>query len=309
MPTRPDIPNFLYVGAAKCASTWIYRTLQAHPQVFIPPAKEIFFFDREFHRGLDWYRSFFTDASSKQMRVGELSHFYLYSREVAQQIAMILPKAKLLACVRNPIHRAWSAYLFKKRNGLTSADFFGAAQEDPRIIAYGCYAEHVHFYCRLFASDQFRVLVFDDLEADPVAFARDIYTYLGVDPGFNNPFSRRKELVASRPRSARVAAFTRRAARVVRKLGFPNLVGHTKRSMLVRNLLYAPLSPEQKERMSLDTWKQLAKLYAGDVDQLSQILRRDLSHWLRPPESLVQSGSMSVNGVLAPTESSNAKAS
>ena len=215
-----EVPNFLYVGAAKCASTWIFRSLQAHPQVYVPPAKDIFFFDREYHRGLEWYRSLFADAGPRHIRIGELSHFYLYSNEVARRIHETLPSAKLIACLRNPIRRAWSAYLFKKRNGLTSADFETALANDPEMMTRGLYAEHIANYQGLFANDRFKIFLYDDLEAAPVEFGRSLYSFLDVDPEFDNPFAQRRVLSASRPRSAIVAAFTRRAARLRVSSGF-----------------------------------------------------------------------------------------
>jgi len=283
MASPGQIPNFIYIGAAKCASTWIFRSLQAHPQVYVPPAKDIFFFDREYQRGIGWYQSFFEPAKAHHIRVGELSHFYLYSQEAAQRIRENLPWVKLLACVRNPIRRAWSAYLFKKRNGLVSCDLETALADDPRMIEHGLYSSYVSYYTELFGDAQFKVLVYDDLEADPVEFGRCLYELLGVDPEFQNPFANQKVLPASEPRSAPVAALTRRAARLVRRLGLANLVGRIKSSNVVTGMLYVPLENGRQERISSEQWERLAEPFTDDINRLSQLLGRDLTHWLQRP--------------------------
>lgn len=51
-------PNFLYIGGYKSGSSWIYEALREHPQVFVPPAKDIQFFDVYYDKGIKWYLSF-----------------------------------------------------------------------------------------------------------------------------------------------------------------------------------------------------------------------------------------------------------
>ena len=70
----PD-PTFLYIGAARAGSSWMYEILREHPDVFVPLAKDIYFFDKHYDRGLQWYRSFFASAGGRRA-IGELSHDY-----------------------------------------------------------------------------------------------------------------------------------------------------------------------------------------------------------------------------------------
>ena len=69
-PAAVRLPNFLYIGTSKAGSTWIYHVLAEHPQVFIAPAKGVYFFDAHFDRGLDWYGDHFRKARD-EMIVGE----------------------------------------------------------------------------------------------------------------------------------------------------------------------------------------------------------------------------------------------
>jgi len=278
-----NMPDFLYLGAAKSASTWMFRSLKAHPQVFVPPAKEIFYFDRQYHRGLKWYQSFFAAEGAANRRIGDISTSYFYSDAAAERIRATLPGAKLFACVRNPILRAWSSYLFKRRNAKTSADFATALADDPAMCRLGLYSEHIVRYRNLFPAERLKVFVYDDLKQDPVQFGRELYSFLDVDPTFVNPFAHQRVLAASRPRSTAAAALAKRAARWARKLGFANFVGRVKSSRVVTGALFVPLEEASRERIPREAWDRLADYFAEDVDRVSKLLGRDLSHWLTPP--------------------------
>ena len=283
MVTDVKMPDFLYIGAPKCASTWIFQTLKAHPQIYVPPAKDIFFFDRQYHRGIEWYQSFFASVGAEHCCSGELSTSYLYSESAAGRIRETLPCAKLMACVRNPIARAWSAYLFKKRNGMTAFDFQATLADDPKIMEWGLYSKYLAHYRELFGEERFRVFVYDDLQQNPVQFRQSLYFFLGVNPAFENPITQRKVLPASRPRSAAVAALAKRGARLARSLGLANLVGRLKSSSVLSSALYVPLEERLQERMSQEQWDRLATYYAEDIARVSALLGRDMGHWLKRP--------------------------
>jgi hypothetical protein len=283
------LPDFLYIGAPKCASTWIFRTLQAHPQIFVPPAKEIFFFNRQYYRGLEWYSSFFAEAGEKYDCVGELSTSYLYSDEAARRIQTVMPSVKLMACVRNPIARAWSAYLFKKRNGMTP-DFKTALATDEKITRWGLYSTHLARYQEMFGHDRFKVFVYDDLKQDPEQFRQSLYRFLNVDLDVKCPVAARKVLPASQPRLFAAAALAKRGARLARRLGLQNLLGRMKSSRVVLGMLYKPFDEGSQEKMPPEVWDRLAAYYAEDIARVSNLLGRDLQYWLNRPAS-TESGS------------------
>ena len=80
-------PNFLFIGPDKTGSSWLYQILRGHPECHVPELKDIYFFDRFYARGLDWYLSLFDSAAPGARAVGELSHDYLFSPAAAERIA------------------------------------------------------------------------------------------------------------------------------------------------------------------------------------------------------------------------------
>ncbi|MCC6682294.1 MAG: sulfotransferase [Phycisphaeraceae bacterium] len=278
------LPNFLFIGAAKCGSTWVYRALRAHPQVFVPPAKDVYYFDRYYHKGPHWYESFFRHVPPEALAVGELSHDYLFSPEAAQRIHHDLPGVKLLAMLRDPIERAWSAYLFQKRNGTAGRDFDQTLERSPNILQRGRYVEALEVYLNRFGSERLMVSLFDDLKADPVKLARDIYSYLGVDETFEFTAARERALGASAARIGLVGAAVKRMSWAARQMGMANLIGRVKDSAAVQRMLYRPLDARQREaegRLTDSQKQRLCEYYQSDVDKLSRLLGRDLSHWLQ----------------------------
>lgn len=114
------LPNFLIIGARKAGTTSMYYYLQAHPQVYMSPEKELKFFvpEKNWTRGVAWYEQYFDEAGDA-IAIGEASPSYTRyprSRGIPALIAEVLPKARLIYLVRHPVDRMVSHYLANLRN-------------------------------------------------------------------------------------------------------------------------------------------------------------------------------------------------
>jgi hypothetical protein len=113
------LPDFLIIGAQKCGTTFLYQLLVQHP--FVKPAfgKEIHYFDLNFGRGDNWYRSHFPLQVRKNRRyiTGEASPYYLFHPHAARRASTVLPRAKLIVLLRNPVDRALSHYQHQMMRG------------------------------------------------------------------------------------------------------------------------------------------------------------------------------------------------
>jgi hypothetical protein len=271
------LPNFLFIGADKSGSTWLHRILAAHPQCYVPPCKDLYFFDRYFGRGLEWYASFFRDAPESATAVGELSHDYLYSELAAQRIAEVLADVRLVVFLRNPVERTFSEYLYLIRSGLTKDPLRSALQRFPEAIEHSRYSQYLDPYFKLFGRERLGIFLFDELQADPRRFARRIDTFLGIDFIDALPYEERV-LPASRPRSSFLARVAKDGATFARRLGFPGLVGTLKQNRLTR-FLYVEYADDERPRLSEDDRAWLWRHVADDVHRLELLLSNDLSAW------------------------------
>jgi hypothetical protein len=274
-PTALRIPNFLYIGASKAGSTWIFGVLARHPDVYLAPGKGLYYFDGHFQYGRDWYLSRFAEADGQAV-VGEISHSYLYSAEACGRIAELNPHIRLMVCAREPVERAFSAYLDGIKNGQFDMPFEEALKEIPSLIDRGRYATHLQPYLERFGREQIHIALFDDLKADPQRFATQMFEFLGVAPLALTPREMQKMMPAARPRSKPLAALAKKGSAFSKKIGLRQLRGRIKRSRWIRNLLYSPYRDEDKPRVSEGTRQRLREIFRPEVETLGEILGQDL---------------------------------
>jgi hypothetical protein len=271
-------PNFLFIGPDKTGSSWMYEVFKQHPNCYVPQCKDIYFFDRYYSRGLDWYFLFFQDADTSHLAVGELSHDYLFSPIAARRIKNDLPDVKLLTCLRHPVDRTFSHYLFMIRSGRTQESFESALENYPELINNSLYYKHLNEYFNCFEKQQIKVLLFQDLKIDSVQFSKQIFDFLNVPFVADINYSQ-EVLSASKPRSFAIARLAKTGANLARDLGFTNTLGRVKQSKLTR-FLYKPLSSKEKPKMTTDTVTYLLKAFRQDTLLLQDLLQTDLSDWL-----------------------------
>jgi len=138
-------PSFLIVGAQRCGTTSMFKTLRQHPAVIAPPLqKGIHYFDKNYAEGPGWYRSHFPLRAAARLRgrgdadtpiTGESSPYYMFHPLAADRIARDLPGVRLIVLLRDPVERAISAYTHEKARGFETETFERALELEPERIA------------------------------------------------------------------------------------------------------------------------------------------------------------------------------
>ena len=270
MQDRPI--NFLIIGAAKCATTWLQRSLQNSPDIFMP-GPELHFFSREFERGLDWYKAQFADARSQTL-LGEKSNSYLTEPVAAERIHAAFPQARLIVQMRDPVERAYSDYCMLFRRGEVSGrvdqylDPETAAND--RFIDHGRYARHIRRFFDFFPPEQILLLFYEDIRTDPVQQLRRVADHLGHQEDLAAPLA---EKVKDRT-AHMVPLRIRDALRPLRPILDP--VRDTKVLRLLREVIAQPI---QYPPLSDKTAQNLRRYYERDISDLEDIAGRDLAIW------------------------------
>jgi hypothetical protein len=303
-----SLPNFLIIGAAKAGTNALYHYLRQHPQVYMSPWKEPKFFAFESEADLGFraangrdapvnasvildqaeYEELFDDAGDEELARGEASTHYLYVERSPGRIKELIPDAKLIAVLRNPVDRAFSSYQHLVRDDLEPLDFGAALDAEPQRIAehyaylyrytdMGFYSEQLDRYEKTFPENQLCVLLYDDLRSDPEGTCRRIFSFLGVDedfiPDMSGEYNRsgvpksrfmHRLFNPSAPMKRRLWNVTPRFAR--ERL----LDAQTK--MVNRNLQRQTMPEPERDR--------LRDVFREEVGRLEARLDRDLSHWL-----------------------------
>ena len=261
-------PDFIFIGPDKSGSTWIHRVLQWHPEVFVAESKELEFFDRYYSRGLDWYLSFFRDATAQHRVRGEVCHNYLFFPEACMRIHDHFPHARLMVCLREPVERAFSAYLYMIRQGRVSGTFEQALRSMDELVDHGCYASHLEPYIEKFGAGKIFPGVFDELQRSPARFAAEMFEFLGVSPLALPENLQGKSLAAAKPRSTVAAKTAKQAALLLRALGFPRLVTRIKTMPVIQKALYKEYDETSKPVPREQTVRELKVRFAPEVQRL-----------------------------------------
>ncbi len=203
---RP-LPDFLILGAQKAGTTALYAYLRWHPRITGPSWKEVSYFDRHFARGARWYRGQFPNRlRARGKLVGEASPSYLFHPQVPERVRALLPGARLVALLRDPVDRAFSQYQHEVALGRESLSFEDAlAREDGRTrgevermvgdpryfsrewwthtyFARGLYAEQLERWYAAFPREQLLVLATEEYAARPAETYAEVLRFLGAPP-------------------------------------------------------------------------------------------------------------------------------
>jgi hypothetical protein len=287
---RADIlPNFLVLGAQRCATSWLYFCLKEHPDIYLPHVKELHYFDSHYDKGVEHYRRYYR-LWRGQKAIGDITPSYIYKEEAAARIASDLPAARLIVIFRDPAERAFSEYKMYRRNGAVRCDFETAIVQDRQYIERGFYYSQLMHYLNSFPREKILVLIFEDLEKDPVAYLQKIFTFLGVREDFvptlaHDPLPSESLTGGWQAPASMLSDFARK------RLGLGFFVDAYTRSPVsalsdrlfrrYRPALDDRAKPRQADRlvMSDDTRALLGRAFKDEKEKLAILLGRELSAW------------------------------
>ena len=295
------IPNFLYIGTSKAGSTWTFKVLGWHPQIWTFPGKNVGFFSSRMEEGWDWYLSQF-QPEPHHRAVGEISHSYLVSADAPQRIHEHLPQVKMLVCLRDPVQRTFSDYLDGVKNGKFTGSFEEELERIPALIDRSRYGTQIQRYLKLFDRSQLHIGSFDELVSAPSQYAAQMFEFLEVDPLEIPESLRGKVMPAGIPRSRGLASTAKRLSRLSRRIGLNALRGKVKTSRTIRNLLYRPYDDGARPKMAPATESRLRDMMANEVQLLDEVAGTDFCRlWGYPPKdtNAAQVGSQPRTSVFA----------
>lgn len=226
-------PNFMFVGPMKAGTTWIYNYLESRGDVCLPKkVKETFYFERNYHRGNDWYDRFFQhfDANEHKWIIEVAPSLFHFSSSAAKKMHNGLGDIPLVVTLRDPVLRAWSHYRHMCRYGYTNEPLQKAVKKFPAIVDASCYAARLDEWSAHFS--KIDVIWQEDLAQDSGAFARRLCTimelpYKAVGVEIDRPINQ-----AASPRSFHLARAGRIASHKMRSWGLYGVVNAAKKTGL-----------------------------------------------------------------------------
>jgi hypothetical protein len=299
------LPDFFVAGAPKAGTTALHAALARHPSLYMSAVKEPKFFltdgppptrggpgDARTYLEHVWrredYEALFDPAPPGSLR-GESTPFYLYRRSAQDRIRALVPEAKLIVILRDPVERAHSNWTHLWSAGLDPVGNFVAAcaEEERRIAAgwadfwhytsLGRYGEQLERLYSVFSTDQVFVLRYRGLVENPAQVLDRICAFLGVEQGVIAEVPR--ENVTAHPQRSLRHHVVSRALRVTSAASRALPTAATMAESLER-ILQRDGSPRQPL-----TWEQRQALlpkFESDIRLLEVITCDDYSDWLLP---------------------------
>lgn len=262
------VPNFIYIGTGKAGTTWLFQVLQAHPQIFVTPVKETNFFDLNFGRGLEWYRTFFKDASG-QTAIGEISHRYIHCPDAARRIRETLGEVKLIVGLREPIDYCVSDFLFTVRNGRFAGDLRQWCREgfDWSTVRY---KDMLEPFLKEYPVERIHVYNFDLVAHAPDRLISNICRFLDVDE-----IPLRHEVVgkvnaAARARVPAIAGLVNRTSKFLKRRGGQRIIAFVKRQAIVQRALFRQIDQSDRPNMPADLKAEMRAYARPHLEWLDQ---------------------------------------
>ncbi len=238
------------------------------------PAKDLYFFDRYYDKGVEWYSAHFARATARHRVVGEVCQDYLFHPDAAERIATVLGRARFMVTLRDPVDRAFSSYLYMLKMGQQPGTFAQALDSRPDLVDHGRYGSGLERFVDRFGAGSIYVGVFDDLVADPRRFISDLLGWLEVEPMELTQELLGTRLPASQARAAWLSRTVRRVADWTRERDGAELVGRVKRAPLVHQVLYRPL--EEKPQIQAADAAYIQSQLAAELTKVEGAFGVDL---------------------------------
>lgn len=302
------IPNFFIVGAPKCGTTALYEYLRTHPNIFMPNQKEPHYFTQDYPKrpfkpsSLDEYLKLFQESSHEHLAIGEASTGYLYSPVAINNIYKFNKDAKIIVMLRNPVEMVYSLHSELLLNlNENEPDFEKAwrlqdsrrkGQNIPKccykpslpLLQYAKvakYSAQIERLFNIFPREQIKVILFDDFKKSTRSIYEDVLAFLEV------PSDGKTEFPIVNPHTTvhfRLLKYIIRRINILFIIKFKKIIGMENDIIVpkILTLLSATNGKmEQRKSLSSSFRSELINEFKDDIEKLSLLLNKDLSHWLK----------------------------
>ncbi len=207
------LPDFLVIGTKRGGSSSLWELVSSHPLVARSWRKEVGYFAREARRGLRWYRAHFPLRATQRLMsrirghhciTGESDPDYLFHPAAPRLVHDLLPHAKMIAMLRNPVDRALSDYHLEVRHGLETLPleeaidaeaerlkgevekvlenptYFSPDFYDHSYLARGVYVDQINAWLSHFPREQMLILKSEDYFSSTGKVFHRVQDFLGL---------------------------------------------------------------------------------------------------------------------------------
>ena len=296
------LPNFLIVGAAKSGTTALYHYLNQHPEVFLSPIKETNFFAQKgkkvnfngpkdnlvTHRRtiteiVDYNNQFINVTNEKA--IGEICPSYLYFEDAPKNIKEHIPEVKIIAILREPVSRAFSAWVHLTRDGREYMSFSDALDDEPRRIKdnwagiwhykeAGKYYGQLKKYYDSFPKENIKIIIYEDFKRNPLTVYKEICKFIAVKSSFVPNMNKKHNTGSlSNNRFLTILFMKKNVFKILFNIIFPSFLKIKVKQLLFRSTLIST------PNISKENKKQFKLLFSEDIRKLEELINIQLNDW------------------------------
>ncbi len=268
------------MGPQRAGTTWVDRYLRERGHICMPEeVKEVFFFDRNFKRGTDFYKSHFKPETDDLLAM-EITATSFDCPEAPLRIHNIFgKKLKLICPLRHPIIRSYSLYLHYLRYGIVKGSLQEAVEQVPQIIESSHYAEHLTRWFDTFGRENITILYQEELESDQNSFVAKLCTALSI-PFVEAPNEvSGKYNITSYSKFGPLALFAQNFADILRKYRLYFVINIAK-SMGLKKVIFGEERPEiNKNKIPKEDWDWLNSKIGDEIQKYETLIGKPVTLW------------------------------
>jgi hypothetical protein len=221
----------------------------------------------------------------------------MYFPYAAKRVHAYNPNMKIIAILRNPIDRAYSAYWFNKQRGGETAETFEMAlkiesnrrksnfyeKKSMTYLEHGYYSGQLLRYLELFGKDNVDILLSEDLIYHPEKTIQDILKFIGVEPDVRDIDLNRlynASSISIFPWLTQIIASRNSQTKRILQRYTPYKLRYFLSKNIMMKLIDKNTKPFHYSPMDQATRRQLLEHFTSYNNELSRLIGRDLSNWV-----------------------------
>jgi hypothetical protein len=273
------LPNLVVIGAQKCGTSGLHYYLSLHPEIAMSSPKELNFFiaERNWARGVEWYvRHFDPDARVR----GESSpnySAYPHHAGVPERMHSLIPDARLIYLVRDPVERIAAHWVHNYAKRREKGDVAATIMHpNTTYVIRSQYYMQLRQFLNHFPAERILVLDQQDLRHRRAETLRTTFSFLGVDPEFDDPgFVRERHRTGRKHRATKLGMRLERLGKRTFGGRLPRGFWFAERLLFLRRPIDVPETPDIRDALS----PEVITVLREDADRLREFTGRSFDHW------------------------------
>ena len=274
------LPNLIIIGAQKCGTTSLHYYLSLHPQIYMSKEKELdfFVFSSRWKKGVEWYKSHFVGEATIYGETSPNYTNYPLWKAVPKRMYSLVPNTKLIYILRDPVERIVSEYAHQYSNGIEDKPILQVLSnfETNRYVQRSKYFMQLEQYLNYFPLHNILITTLEDLNREPQATLKNIFSFLSVDDTFDCAKSSViKHKTSQKRRKNSVGKFLQQTPLAKKIDQLPFSVREKAKA-----LLYLPFSEKvDKPILDKNLHEELVNYLAPDINCLRQLTGYSFESW------------------------------